>query len=130
MLLFSFSSAQIPPEIELQNTIGGSEDDMLYSIQPTNDGGFIIGGYSYSGSSGDKTENNKGENDYWIVKTDASLNIQWQNTIEEVVSILYPPFSKPLMEDISSVVLLIQIFQAIRLKTIWVIRGNHSTTGS
>jgi hypothetical protein len=30
---------------------------------------------------GDKPENSKGFSDYWIVKTDASGNIQWQNTI-------------------------------------------------
>lgn len=68
--------------IQWQNTIGGSADDQLYSVQQTADGGYIVGGYSYSNISGDKTENSwNNTSDYWIVKTDASGNIQWQNTI-------------------------------------------------
>ena len=46
----------------------------------TTDGGFIIGGFSNSPSSGDKTENNRGGNDYWIVKLDASGTLQWNRT--------------------------------------------------
>ncbi|MBK7853609.1 MAG: hypothetical protein IPJ79_00665 [Bacteroidetes bacterium] len=68
-------------EIEWQNTIGGSGYDRLFSSQQTNDGGYITGGISYSNISGDKTENCIGNWDYWIVKTDATGNIQWQNTI-------------------------------------------------
>jgi hypothetical protein len=32
--------------IQWQNTIGGSGDDQLQSIQQTTDGGYILGGYS------------------------------------------------------------------------------------
>lgn len=65
-----------------QNTIGGNADDFLTSIQQTNDGGYIVGGHSISGISGDKTENsNGGSFDYWIVKLDENGNIEWQNTI-------------------------------------------------
>ncbi len=67
--------------IQWQNTIGGSSQDYLYSIQQTTDGGFILGGTSNSTISGDKTENNKGLYDFWIVKTDSIGNIQWQKTI-------------------------------------------------
>jgi len=67
--------------IEWQNTIGGSDDDMLYSIQQTADVGYILSGHSRSNISGDKTENCNGNMDYWIVKTDTAGNIQWQNTI-------------------------------------------------
>ncbi|MFI5219541.1 MAG: T9SS type A sorting domain-containing protein [Bacteroidia bacterium] len=67
--------------IQWQNTIGGNGDDELFSVQPTNDGGYILGGGSGSNISGDKTENIIGMWDYWIVKLDASGNIQWQNTI-------------------------------------------------
>ena len=61
--------------IEWQNTIGGNADDYLYSIQQTNDAGFILGGYSKSGVSGDKSEPNMGSNDYWVVKLN-SLGIK------------------------------------------------------
>jgi hypothetical protein len=67
--------------IQWQNTIGGSDYDYLFSIQQTADGGYILGGYSDSNISGDKTENSNGMYDYWIVKTDAAGSIQWQNTI-------------------------------------------------
>ena len=61
--------------------IGGSSVDQLSSIRQTADGGYILGGYSFSGASGDKTEASLGDYDYWIVKTDSIGNIQWQNTI-------------------------------------------------
>jgi len=67
--------------IEWQNTIGGGDGDALSSIQQTLDGGYILGGSSYSNISGDKTENSNGGNDYWVVKLDATGAIQWQNTI-------------------------------------------------
>jgi hypothetical protein len=77
-LVYSSSFAQ---EVEWQNTIGGSLGDYFSSIESTSDGGFIIGGYSNSNISGDKTENAVGAYDYWIVKIDAIGNLQWQNTI-------------------------------------------------
>ncbi len=67
--------------IQWQNTIGGSLDDELYSVQQTTDGGYILGGFSESNISGDKTENCHGNVDYWIVKTDSTGAVQWQNTI-------------------------------------------------
>lgn len=69
------------PTIAWQNTIGGSGWDYLYCAQPTTDGGYILGGHSYSDASGDKTENRMGAVDYWVVKLDASGNVQWENTI-------------------------------------------------
>jgi len=56
---------------------GGTGDDYLYSIQKAADGGFIFGGWSVSGVSGDKTQQGWGSADYWIVKTDSLGNKQW-----------------------------------------------------
>src|SRR5262245_58694259 len=56
---------------------GGSKDDVLYSFQQTADGGYILGGQSLSGISGDKTQASQGSTDYWIVKTDANGVKQW-----------------------------------------------------
>ena len=68
--------------IEWQNTIGGSGNDNLYSIQETTDGGYILGGNSESGMSGYKTVGNIGWYDYWVVKLDnTGQTIEWQNTI-------------------------------------------------
>ena len=81
MMLSVNGFSQNAPAIEWQNTIGGSSFDEIRDIQQTADGGYILGGSSWSGISGDKTENSIGLSDYWIVKTDALGNIQWQNTI-------------------------------------------------
>ncbi|MEI2674903.1 MAG: T9SS type A sorting domain-containing protein [Chitinophagaceae bacterium] len=69
-----------------QNNIGGLGDDQLRSIQPCPDGGFIVGGFSFSNIGGDKTEKSwKGPGystyDYWVIKLNAFGNIEWQNTI-------------------------------------------------
>jgi len=57
--------------------IGGSNDDILTSAIQTSDGGYILGGYSFSGISGNKTQQTQGGYDYWIVKTDAFGTILW-----------------------------------------------------
>ncbi len=64
-----------------QKTIGGSQEDFLKSIQQTMDGGYILGGYSFSNTSGEKTENNRGNYDYWVIKLDTDGAIIWQKTI-------------------------------------------------
>jgi len=70
--------------IEWENTIGGNNQDWFKLILQTTDGGYLLAGTSRSDISGDKTENCLGyvsEGDYWIVKTDDTGNIEWQNTI-------------------------------------------------
>ncbi len=67
--------------IEWQNSIGGNASDDLHSIELTFDGGYILAGESTSSISGDKTENSRGLDDFWIVKLDASGNVEWDKTI-------------------------------------------------
>lgn len=67
--------------IAWQKTIGGQYVDELKSIQQTIDGGYILGGYSNSPISGDKTEDNCGLGDYWLVKLDENGTIEWQRTL-------------------------------------------------
>jgi len=67
-------------------TIGGNYYDYLRSIDKTADGGLILGGYSYSNASGEKTENNSGgggltDADYWIVKLNKQGIAEWDKTI-------------------------------------------------
>lgn len=64
-----------------QNTIGGNYYDYIYAVEQTWDGGYIIGGYSQSGITGDKTEALIGASDFWVLKLNPAGNIQWQNTI-------------------------------------------------
>lgn len=68
-------------EIEWDKTIGGKYKDELKSIEQTKDDGFIIGGYSNSPESGEKSQKSFGFGDYWVLKLDKEGNIQWQETI-------------------------------------------------
>jgi Secretion system C-terminal sorting domain len=66
-------------------SFGGDSTDYLSSLIQTADGGYLIGGYSYSGISGDKSQGNWNTQstitpDYWIVKTDSLGNKQWDKT--------------------------------------------------
>ncbi len=67
--------------IEWDKTIGGNDIDILTSLQQTSDGGYILGGFSFSNISGEKTQNRRGSADYWIVKLDSGGNIQFDKTI-------------------------------------------------
>lgn len=59
------------------NAYGGLEAESFTSIIPTPDGGYLLGGHSLSPNSGDKTQDGRGNNDFWIVKTDASGRKIW-----------------------------------------------------
>ena len=64
-----------------QNTIGGSDGDNINDVLAMADGGYILGGNSLSNISGDKSENNIGAIDYWIVKLNATGDVVWDKTI-------------------------------------------------
>lgn len=82
LTLISHSMLAQDPQIEWQNTIGGSAWDDLSSIELTMDGGYICGGTSHSNISGDKTEDNQSiPEDYWVIKLDGNGIMEWQNTI-------------------------------------------------
>lgn len=59
-------------------TFGGSNDDVATGISKTEDGGYIISGYSRS-NDGDVT-GNEGFHDYWILKLNANGDKQWNKT--------------------------------------------------
>lgn len=62
--------------IEWSKCFGGSSDDWgPYSVEQTNDEGFIVAGYTES-TDGDVSSKNEGK-DYWIVKLDAKGSIEW-----------------------------------------------------
>lgn len=63
--------------LEWEQRYGGSSSDILHCTYHTADGGFISGGMSNSPISGNKTEGLMGSFDYWVVKTDALGNIEW-----------------------------------------------------
>ncbi len=84
ILSFFFNSlrAQVPA-IEWQKCLGGSSNEAAFSVQQTNDGNFIVAGYSDS-NNGDVTGNH-GSDDYWIGKLDTSSNLLWQKSLGGIV---------------------------------------------
>ncbi|CAN5694404.1 hypothetical protein BH10BAC2_BH10BAC2_04690 [soil metagenome] len=61
-----------------QKCFGGSNDEIAFSIDTTLDNSFVIAGRS-SSSNGDLSIN-KGNEDYWIIKVDQDLKIQWKTS--------------------------------------------------
>lgn len=62
-----------------QKFIGGSNDDIAYSVQETIDGGYVIAGYSNSNDY--DVVGNQGNKDCLVVKLDQNGNIEWQKSI-------------------------------------------------
>ncbi|MDJ1492862.1 PKD domain-containing protein [Cytophagaceae bacterium DM2B3-1] len=65
---------------EWDKRFGGIGEDMISAVVPTSDGGYVLAGISDSGVTGNKSSASKGKYDYWIVKTDATGNKQWDKT--------------------------------------------------
>ncbi|UPT71084.1 MAG: T9SS type A sorting domain-containing protein [Flavobacterium sp. JAD_PAG50586_2] len=68
-------------ELDWQRTFGGNDQDLLYAVILTNDGGFLLAGTSKSDAVLDKKDNNRGNSDFWIIKLNAKGGEEWQKTI-------------------------------------------------
>ncbi|QRR00160.1 CBM96 family carbohydrate-binding protein [Dyadobacter sandarakinus] len=66
--------------IEWDRTLGGSLEDVVTSVIPTRDGGYIAAGYSASGATGDRTSGSRGGRDLWVVKLSASGQLEWDKS--------------------------------------------------
>lgn len=65
--------------MEWNKLLGGSYHDNTQAVRPTQDGGYIIGGWSVS-TDGQVTGNH-GNHDYWVTKLDNLGNLQWQKSL-------------------------------------------------
>jgi hypothetical protein len=69
-----------------QKCLGGTSDDRAYDIQETDDGGYVVAGYTGSNDA-DVIGKHEGDNsiipstDFWIVKINATGSIQWQKCL-------------------------------------------------
>src|ERR1035437_6472763 len=78
--LFAIAVAQSPIDISNNQCLGGSGDEQLTGLHITTDGGCILSGYSNS-SDGDVTDHiAAGKRNEWIIKLDATGNIQWKKS--------------------------------------------------
>lgn len=59
--------------VKLDKTVGGNDRDGINAIRQTSDGGDILGCFSYSGISGEKTDALRGESGFWVVKPDPAI---------------------------------------------------------
>lgn len=63
-----------------EQDFGGSGQDILSSLQTTSDGGYLLGGTSTSGISGNKTTPAFGPSFYWIVKITSAGEKDWEGS--------------------------------------------------
>tara|TARA_B100001287_G_scaffold72409_1_gene60026 strand:+ start:1753 stop:3291 length:1539 start_codon:yes stop_codon:yes gene_type:complete len=66
------------PIIDWEKNYGGSFSDEAFSLQQTQDGGYVFTGPSTSSDIDVST--NQGNHDYWIVKLDSLANIEWSKS--------------------------------------------------
>ena len=65
--------------VSWQKTLGGTSEDAARSIKQTDDGGYIVAGYT--GSNNGDVSGNHGYNDFWILKLDSVGTVSWQKAL-------------------------------------------------
>lgn len=68
-------------DILWEKSYGGKHAEYLFDAIPTPDYGFILAGSSLSKKTGNKTENNRGNLDYWVWKMDEKGDLDWQKSL-------------------------------------------------
>lgn len=66
-------------DVEWQKCLGGSGNDVAYSVLGTSDGGYILAGSTRS-ANGD-VSGNHGVADFWLVKLNGIGDIEWQKCL-------------------------------------------------
>ncbi len=68
-------------QLEWATTIGGEKTDIIKSITKTYEGGYLIAGISNSAKKNNKTTEQIGQQDIWLVKIDLKGTVEWQKTL-------------------------------------------------
>lgn len=79
-LLWSSCFTAHSQDILWEKSYGGKNAEYLFDAQPTADYGFILAGSSLSNKTGNKTDNNNGDLDYWVWKMDEKGELDWQKS--------------------------------------------------
>lgn len=75
---FGLACFDLAGNLRWEKSYGGiAGADLLASMDITPDGGFILGGGSYSQPGRDRTAPHHGEYDFWVVRTDSNGNKLW-----------------------------------------------------
>lgn len=80
LLLSTFQLTQAQ-DILWEKSYGGKHAEYLFDVIPTPDYGFILAGSSLSKKTGNKTEDNRGDLDYWVWKMDEKGELDWQKSL-------------------------------------------------
>ena len=67
-------------EVESITTLGGSKNEIAQSIVATDDGGYLVAGYTQSNDGDIQGKINEGF-DFWVLKFDVNNSLEWQKTI-------------------------------------------------
>lgn len=63
-----------------ERSFGGAGKDFATCVAETEDGGFVVGGYSASPAGGNKIAPLRGAGDFWLVRLDANGNKLWDQS--------------------------------------------------
>lgn len=80
ILTLIISSYGIAQEIQWEKSYGGKQAEYLTDAIATADYGYILAGSSLSVKSGNKSDDNKGDLDYWIWKMKENGDPEWQKS--------------------------------------------------
>ena len=58
--------------MQWEKTFGGPDNDWAFAVTHTSDGGYAVGGVTWSFGAG--------ENDFYFIKTDAQGQVEWERT--------------------------------------------------
>src|SRR5437773_1945987 len=82
-IIFSVNGFSQAPAIQWQKCYGGTLRDEARCVHQTNDGGYIVAGFTFS-DDGDIVGHHYSPlltDDYWIIKLDNNGNMQWQKCL-------------------------------------------------